>query len=396
MALTQANIGDAFLAAGALMKEGRHAEAALAWRAIAAAAPDSGEARINLGGSLLALGRADEAIAAMRAGFDLEPGASWSHYHLGRALALAGRLEEAAPCFAAAMALKPGDPRARLDLGYVRLAQGDYPAGWPLYEARKEIPGQNARPLPLPNEWAGEPLDGRSILLWPEQGFGDQIMFARFAPVLAAQGARPTLVAPQPLAPLFATLPGVTVLPLQEPPSFPVLDSWSLLGSLPGRLGATLDTLPTPPYLHVPADRRDRWAGHAAKGAVGVAWRGRPTHPNDRNRSLPSIAALEPLAAAGATLIDLSEPLGDFADLAAVVEQLDLVVTVDTALAHLAGALGKPCFVLLPWLRTDWRWLRGRPDSPWYPSLRLFRQPAHGDWDSVVAAVAEAYEDFRR
>jgi tetratricopeptide (TPR) repeat protein len=392
MALTRETIQAAFQSAGELMGAKRHAEAAPLWREIAACAPESAETRVNLGGCLLELGRTEEAVAAMRAALDLEPAAAWSHHHLGRVLAVAGRLEEAAPFLEAALALDPGRDKARLDLGYVRLAQGDYARGWPLYETRKRIPSQNAQPLERPGEWAGEPLRGRSILLWPEQGFGDQIQFARFAPLLAAEGAAVTLAAPEPLAALFGTL-GVEVVPLGEPPQ---RDAWSLLGSVPGRLGVGLETLPARPYLQAPDDRRAKWAGHAPAGAVGVAWRGRATHPNDRNRSLASPETLAPLQAAGATLIDLTEPVGDFADLAAIVEQLDLVVTVDTALAHLAGALGKPCFVLLPWLRTDWRWLRDRGDSPWYPSLRLFRQPRHGDWTTPIAAAAAAYADFRR
>lgn len=392
MRLTQANIHAEFLRAGDLQASGRYAEAADLWREIVAAAPQSPEARSNLGSTLLALGRIEAAEAAARAAVALAPQAHGPRYQLGRLLGVIGRPQEGAKELEAALALRPDDARTRLDLGYLRLAAGDFAGGWPLYEARADVAGQGAQRLPRPGEWRGEPLAGKSILLWPEQGFGDQIQFARFAPVLRDQGARVKLAAHAPLAPLFASL-GVEIVPAEDAP--PQTDRWSLTLSVPRWLGTTLQTIPTAPYLSAPAERRARWAGEVPAGAVGVAWRGRPTHANDAHRSLPSPGLLAPLEAAGARLVDLSEPRGDFADLAALVEQLDLVVTVDTALAHLAGALGKPCWVLLPWYRTDWRWLTGRTDSPWYPSLRLFRQPAFGDWEGAIAAVARAYSESR-
>ncbi|HEX3699505.1 MAG TPA: glycosyl transferase family 8, partial [Phenylobacterium sp.] len=148
---------------------------------------------------------------------------------------------------------------------------------------------------------------------------------------------------------------------------------------------------PAAPYLSVPAERQARWRGFAPPGSVGVVWRGRATNDADRHRSLPAFDLLAPLAEAGARLIDLTEAKGDFADLAAMIDQLDLLVSVDTAAAHMAGALGKPCWLLLPWFRTDWRWLQDRSDSPWYPRHRLFRQPAFGDWASPIAEAAEAW-----
>lgn len=395
MALSRDHLSAAVAAARDLMGAGRYGEAAPLLRQLADAAPASWELRLNLGRALLELGDVDAAVDAARVAVQAAPGTAQPLYDLGQFLAAAGRDKEAAAALERAAAMDPDDPRPRLALGYVRLAQGDYPRGWPLYEVRKLVPGQNARPPPLPGEWQGEPLAGKSLLIWPEQGFGDQVQFARFAPVLAAQAATVTLVAEPPLTALFASL-GVEVVARTDQLTVPAPDHWTLALSIPFRLGTTLETIPAPPYLHTPADRRAKWAGFAPKAAVGFAWRGRATHPNDANRSLPSPDVLAPLASAGATLVDLTEPLGDdFADLAALVEQLDLVVTVDTALAHVAGALGKPCFVLLPWLRTDWRWLRDRSTSPWYPSVRLFRQPRHGDWTSVIEAVAAAYQELR-
>jgi tetratricopeptide (TPR) repeat protein len=391
MRLTQDNIEAEFMRAGALQQAGRAAEAAELWAEIVAAAPGSPEARANLGAVLTDLGRFAEAEAELRRAGQMRPDAAWAHYHLARLFHLTRRWAEAEAAYRAALARAPGDPKTRLALGQLYLTLGDYPRGWPLYDARSEIPSQNAAKPALPGEWAGEPLAGKRLLIWPEQGFGDQIQFARFAPALQAMGAEVTLVAPPELAALFAGL-GVTVVEQGAPPAaLPSPDHWTLPLSIPGRLGTTLATLPQPPYLAAPPDRRAGWAGHAPKGTVGVAWRGRSTHGNDAHRSLASLETLAPLAAAGATLLDLSDPVGDFADLAAVVEGLDLVVSVDTALAHLAGALGKPCWVLLPWFRTDWRWLAEGEASPWYPSIRLFRQPALGDWASPIAALADAY-----
>ena len=391
MRLTQDNIHAEFMRAGALQQAGRLAEAAALWSEIVAAAPQSPEARANSGGTLLELGAFAEAEAELRQAVAMKPEAAWAHYPLGRLFQLTRRWAEAEAAYGAALGLAPHDPKTRLALGQLYLTLGDYARGWPLYEARSEVPSQNAPRLVLPNPWRGEPVAGKRLLVWPEQGFGDQIQFARFAPVLQATGADVTLAAPPELAALFAGL-GVTVVEqTPTPAALPTPDHWTLLLSIPGHLGTTLETLPPAPYLAVPADRRARGAGHAPKGSVGVAWRGRASHGNDAHRSLPSAAAFAPLAAAGAHLVDLTQPIGDFADLAAVVEQLDLVVTVDTALAHLAGALGKPCWLLLPWFRTDWRWLAEGDDSPWYPSLRLFRQPSFGDWETPIQAAAAAY-----
>jgi len=389
MGLSQDNLEAAFRRAHALQQAARWDEAVALWREVLAREPGSAEARVNLGGVLIELGAFEAAEAELRQAVAARPDAAWSHYNLGRLMLLTKRWPEAEAAYRAALAAAPDDPKARLGLAHAALAQGDLATGWPLYEARTEIPSQNAPKLDLPNEWRGEPVAGKRLLVWPEQGFGDQIQFARFAPALRDLGAEVTLVAPPPLTALFEGL-GVAVIEQQAGPmSVPAFDAWTLLLSIPGRLGTTLETIPQPPYLAPPVDRAIRWAGQGA-GKVGVVWRGRPTGI-DAHRSLPGFDALAPLAEAGADLLDLSDPIGDFADLAAVISELDLLVTVDTAAAHLAGAMGKPAFVLLPWFRTDWRWLEGRADSPWYPSLRLFRQPAFGQWEPVIAEVAAAY-----
>lgn len=388
--LANQDLAAAFREASALQAAGSNPAAAALWREIVEAFPAVAEAWRNFGDVLTALGRFTEAEGAYRKACALRPDAAWSLWGLAGFLAKTGRWREADPFYSRALAAAPEDAALRLAYGHLRLGLGDFAAGWPLFESRKGLAGQGADPPPLGREWRGEPLAGQRLVIWPEQGFGDQIQFARYAPELQARGAQVVLACPPELAALFAELPvkvasGAQALALDE------RDDWTLALSVPGRLGVTLADLSGAAYLRAPADRRARWAGYAPAGAVGVAWRGRASHPNDAHRSLPSIEALEPLRRAGANLLDLSQPVGDFADLAAIVEQLDLVVTVDTALAHLTGALGKPCWVLLPWFRQDWRWLQGRADSPWYDSVRLFRQAAPGDWAPVLESVAEAF-----
>ncbi|MDB5467188.1 MAG: putative repeat protein, partial [Phenylobacterium sp.] len=211
-------------------------------------------------------------------------------------------------------------------------------------------------------------------------------------PILRDRGIDATLIARPPLAALMGELQ-VPVIRAEGQMRIPVTDGWSMLGSLPHRLGVTLDQLPgATPYLRAPADRRAAWAPRIGAGVrIGVVARGNPQHANDANRSLPPEAASFLHALPGAISLipgDSPLPISDFADTAAVIERLDLVITVDTATAHLAGAMGRPCWVLLPAVGTDWRWMRERTDSRWYPSIRLFRQAQPGNWAEVLRAVA--------
>lgn len=379
--ITQDNILPAFHSAMALQNEGRAAEAAVLWDRIATAAPRSAEARFNFGVALMDLERFEDAEQAFRRAAAMKPDAAWAHLRLGNLLHATGRLAEAKSEYETALARDPAGHRTQLDLAQLYLAQGDYARGWPLYEARKEVPGLGAEPLPLPGEWQGEPLAGKRLLVWPEQGLGDQIQFARFVPILAEAGADVTLAAPPELVRLFEGL-GVKILERTPEFSLEPPDHWTLIMSIPGRLGITLESLPNAPYLPMPEP-----PSGAGRGGVGVVWR----DSANPHRSLPGSETLQPLADAGAELVDLQDAPGDFADLAALMAPLDIVVTVDTAAAHVAGAIGKPCFVLLPWLKTDWRWMRERTDTPWYPQSRLFRQHSHGEWGPVVAEVAQAW-----
>jgi hypothetical protein len=279
--------------------------------------------------------------------------------------------------YLAALAQRPDNAPVISALGLVMLAQGRLREGFLLYEARKLFDGDPINQAGMP-EWQGQDLAGRSLLVWREQGLGDEIQIVRYLPLIRG-AAEVTLVCSPPLQRLFSPL-GVRVFPLSDGAVVPRADFHIRNLSLPAVFDTTLETIPPAPYLAAPAAPRT--------GGVGFVWRGNPQHPNDARRSLPSPAVLDPLREV-ADLVDLQEPRGDFLDAAARIQALDLIITVDTAMAHLAGALGVPCWVMLPAYRTDWRWMSGRSDSPWYPSLKLYRQTTSGDWGPVVAAMRQ-------
>ena len=299
---------------------------------------------------------------------------------------------------------------ARYVESHLSLLFGDLPLGWDQFEARLELPGRPhpQRDFPQPR-WQGAPFPGQTLLVTWEQGFGDTLMFVRYLTRVKALGGRVLLSAQGPLADLAATCPGVDgVVPFGDP--LPPFDLHVPLLSLPALFRTTLATIPAAiPYLDVP-DRVPNRAALAAllapsqgRTRVGLVWAGNPTHPRDRKRSLPP-EALAPLAALPGVawhsfqlepgtapplpgLVALGPLLSTFSDTAYALSGMDLVITVDTALAHLAGALGIPTLLLVTFL-PDWRWLLGREDSPWYPSLRLCRQPNPGDWDGLLRRLA--------
>lgn len=306
-------------------------------------------------------------------------------HHLGHLSEADGDLEAAEACFRRALALAPeAMPTARL-LGALLLSQGRYPEGFALFEARHAADAGRKPSLPYP-EWRGGPVAGRRLLIWPEQGLGDQIQFARFAPILRAQGADVTVVCWPPLARLFADSLGVRVIAARGEVDFPDPDAWVMACSLAGRMGVTPETIPAASYLRAARP----WTRPLPTGLkIGVMTNGNPANPNDRHRSLPAeaAAALRRLPAQLVELDPTATGAIDFADTAALVAQLDLVISVDTAVAHHAGALGKPCWLLLPMHGLDWRWMRTRRDSPWYPTMRLYRQTTPGDWAPVLREV---------
>lgn len=279
---------------------------------------------------------------------------------------------------------------ARMSDAGAMLAEGRYEAGWPLLEGRGEIYPDLVPPLPVRYpEWRGEPLDGKSIMVWVEQGLGDQIMFARFGRLLKERGARHvTLCCRPPLVSILRTVRGVdTVLgtPARQSVVLPRHDYWTRYFSLPLHLGITLSNLPNRPYLSADPGRLAQWRPAAR---IGLAWMTSATGANAAHKRLPDACAQRLLDHGAVSLHPEHTGAADFADTAAVIDQLDIVVSVDTAVAHLAGAMGKPVFVMLPAQGVDWRWMRGREDSPWYPSARLFRNEA--DWQAVTSRVLDA------
>jgi hypothetical protein len=302
----------------------------------------------------------------------------------GLSLVLAQRYEQAETAFRAALGADPDHPRARWGLAHALLGMGRYAEGWPLLRARFELFPQEvkapARDFP---EWRGEAIPGATLLVMPEQGFGDQIMLARFLPALRAKEVRIMLATRPPLVRLLAPLADqVVALEPGRPATVPKYDCWTHLFSLPELLGITLETVSGGPYLRASGPPPET-SGYA--GRTGLFWR-----TEDAHRSLPDDLARRLLDRGLVSLHPADTGAADFAATAAIVEQLDLVVTIDTAMAHLAGALGKPVWVLLPARKLDWRWLRERADSPWHPTARLFRMGPDEDWARLVARVEAA------
>jgi hypothetical protein len=321
---------------------------------------------------------------------------------------------EAERCYRTAIGLDKDYSGAYFNLGYILMRRGCFEEGWSCLERRKPH-GYLDNHFTFPR-WAGEPLYGKSIIIGFEGGQGDMIQFCRYASVLKAMGAVRISVTCHPgLKTLFETLSGSDEV-LSFPEEVPVTgwDFWTLPLSLPYHCQTRLDNIPAPiPYLRADPARVARWSRSLPPSGllIGLAWKGNPRFENDANRSLPSLDVLAPLGAvegvhfvslqkrppAGLRLLALGGDLRDFADTAAVISCLDLVIGVDTAVVHLAGALGKPCWVLLPDHLADWRWLTGRTDSPWYPKgMRLFRQRLAGDWGRVIDEVRIALEGFKK
>jgi len=363
--------------------------------------------------------RGGETVAAFQRAVELKADYVFAHCDLGVALMEAGRLAEAVAAFEAAMALAPGFAPARTQHAMTLLLRGDFERGWPEYEWRWRTEGFTPprRELTQPM-WDGREFAGRTLLLHAEQGYGDTIQFVRYAPMVAQRGGRVLLEAPAKLTRLLRGLPGVAqVIPAGA--ALPAFDLRCALMSLPGVFKTTLSSIPAPvQYLKADEGLAASWANRLGKSAglrVGIVWAGRRSHVGDFNRSI-KLAALAPLAGVagvrffslqkddtageanhppeGMNLIDLTADLTDFADTAAVISQMDVIISVDTAVAHLAGALGKPVWVMLPFL-PDWRWLLNRDDSPWYPTMRLFRQKMPEQWSEVVASVAAALGDLQ-
>ena len=399
----------------ALKDKGQLEEAIAAYRRAIALRPNYAEAHSNLGNALKERGQLDEAIAAYRRAIALRPNYAEAHNNLGGVLIDQGRLDEAIAAYRRAIAFRPGYPEAHSNLSLSLLTSGDFQQGWEEHEWRWKCKDfSSPRRNFAQGQWDGCPLENRTILLHAEQGAGDAIQFIRYLPLVAQRGGRIIIECHTELQRLFRTMAGShqVMAPTQPMPAF---DLHCPLVSLPRVFGTNLGNIPKDvPYLHPDAEDAGRWQHRPGEQApavkVGLGWAGNPRHKNDRNRSI-KLARLAPLgqlpgvrffslqkgaAAAeaktpppGMELVDWTEELKDFADTAALIANLDLVIAVDTAVVHLAGAMGKPVWTLLPF-NSDWRWLLERQDSPWYPTMRLFRQPSRGDWDGVMTRVVEA------
>lgn len=394
----------------ALSSEGRIEEAIRSYRRALEIDPNNADARSNLGNALKEQGRLDEAVECYTKAIALRPDFAEAHSNLGNTLRQQGRFDAAIDECRKAIAVN-GEHAAHVNLALVLLLLGRWEEGWPQYEWRLRDPAL-ARSWVQPR-WDGSDVKGATILLHAEQGFGDTIQFVRYAPLIAARGAKVILECQPELASLLASVAGVAqVVPRGQP--LPEFDLHLPLLSCPLVFSTTPQTVPAHvPYVHPDAARVRRWRERlAADGPglkVGLAWGGNPAQPHDRYRSMP-LSALAPLAgvpgvrfyslqkgepakqtaapAPGMHLTDWTQDLGEFADTAALMASLDLVISVCTSVTHLAGALARPAWTPLAFV-ADWRWLRGRDDTPWYATMRLFRQTTPGDWDGVVRTMAE-------
>ncbi|WP_305123470.1 tetratricopeptide repeat protein [Roseomonas sp. GC11] len=391
--------------------QGQLEEAVASYRQALALSPGLAGAHSNLGTALQVIGQPEEAVESLRKALELQPNHPDFLSNLGSAQTECGRLAEAMACFRQAIALRPDHAVAHLHLGMALLGRGDFPKGWTEYEWRWRC-AQTPRDFPQPR-WRGEHAAGRRLLLHAEQGLGDTLQFCRYAELAAERGLRVVMEVQPSLRRLLQGLPGTeAVLARGEP--LPEFDLHCPLLSLPLAFGTLPHTIPQRvPYLRAEAAEvllwRQRLEARGKKGPrIGIAWAGSPKLARDRLRSIDP-ALLVPLlnmpglhfinlqkggtpAPAEAPLTDLMPEVQDFAETAALMASLDLIISVDTAVAHLAGALGKPVW-MLDRFAPDWRWLEGRADSPWYPTMRIYRQPAPRQWGPVLEAVQR---DLRR
>ena len=444
------------LLATLLQSSGRAADAALQWQAVLRLEGEDAATLCNLGSAFKDVGRTEDAARCYRRAIELDPLLPEAHFNLGVLLQHARRPHEARRAYEAAIRARPDYTEAHVNLGAVckgqgdydlalasynaaersdpdsvemhrnrallRLLRGDFERGWPEYEWRWQVSGAALAPVEAPR-WQGDPLAGGTLLLRAEQGLGDTIQLIRYAQLVKQRSQATVLVdCPRVLHAVLAGVPGVDRFVTGEL-AVERFDAWIPLLSLPAIFGTTLASVPAQvPYLFVEPQRTEYWRGELARHEgfrVGIAWQGNPGYAADFQRSVP-LAEFVPLAdlpgvqlfnlqkkhgleqlpplAERLKIVDLAPQLDQqaaFVDTAAVMQGLDLVVVSDSALAHLAGALGVPVWVALPHV-PDWRWLLDREDSPWYPTMRLFRQTSLGDWATVFERIAaEIMRDLR-
>jgi tetratricopeptide (TPR) repeat protein len=401
---------DAYLNLGiALLDKGDLDKAIEAYRHALRLRPDLAEGHANLARAMLRLSRHEEAISEFQRALAMRGDQSDVEHDLGNALREAGRLDEAIAAYQRCLSRLPEYAGSHFGLAWTYLLKGEFERGWAEYEWRGELDDAApfARRFSQPR-WNGEDLRGRRILLYAEQGLGDTLMTFRYVPLVVARGGRVLLQCQTSLVPLVAGQGGVEQVIADDQP-VPAVDQCPLM-SLPGVFGTRLDTIPASvPYIQAPAELAHIWNARLQEYSgvknIGLAWSGKPVPPG-RSAPLASLAPLAqvpgvqwhslqigPAAAeartrpAGLKLKDWSDQLIGFDQTAALIANLDMVLTIDTVFAHLAGAMGKPTWVMLPFA-PDWRWMLNRADTPWYPTMRLFRQPRPGDWGTVASQIA--------
>ena len=426
--------------------EGRLAEAEASYLRALEFAPDSAKAHNNLGCVQHMLGKLDLAVASYRRALALDaylpqsnqnlaaitsdpalaqgaiagylrqlqqnPDDAWGHNNLANVYRELGRHREALASFDAAIARNPELAEAHFSRAHELLLCGEYAAGWKEHEWRWKVKALDA-PMPEFRQplWDGAALPGKTLLLHAEQGLGDTIQFIRYAPLAARRCGAVILECQPQIAGLLRPIPGLSRVVARGEP-LPAFDAHLPVMSLPRVFGTTVDSVPwNGPYIRADPRRIEHWRRALAPGArlhVGLAWAGRPQYWDDRKRSIP-LAAFAPLAGlaglclyslqwgeaaaqipslpGGMRIRDFGDAIRDFSEMAALVACLDIVISVDTSVTHLAGAMGAPAWLLAAHA-PDWRWLLDRADSPWYPSVRIFRQQRHGDWPGVIGRVA--------
>ncbi|WP_094603225.1 Beta-barrel assembly-enhancing protease [Sporomusa silvacetica DSM 10669] len=403
---------------GVLLELERPSEAVEALQQAIALQPDFAEAYSNLGNAYLKLQRPSEAVKALQQAIVFKPDYAAAYDNLGNALQFQGKAEDAIGAYTRAITLNPANAEAYNNRSKAILLSGNLACGFAEYEWRTKVKRRrhfyewcNDKP-----RWGGENFSGKRLLIYDEQGFGDAIQFCRYLPLVKARGGIVQFSTKLPLLRLFTNFPGIDEL-IEHTTAAIAQAQFDLtvpLMSLPHIFGTTLHTIPASvPYLtvdqHSIAAWRSKMNCSSTNLRVGLAWAGNPENISGQSRTC-GLQAMAPLAGIpsltfyslqkgeaanetntpppGMRLIDLTDDIADFADTAALIMNLDLVVSVDTAVAHLAGALGKPVWTLLP-VDGEWRWLLARSDTPWYPTMRLFRQSTPGDWNGVMAAVAQ-------
>ena len=407
---------DAHINRGLALKElGRLEEAATSCRRGVELNPTIAQSHYNLGSIYQQQGKLDDAASCFRRALSLQPDHAEALNNLGLALREQGQFDEAASCFRQALALNPTSVESHMNQASLSLLRGDFDHGWQQYEWRWQA-GLKARRDPGRPLWDGAPVQGKTVLIYAEQGYGDTLQFIRYATLVKGLGATVLVEEQARMIPLLSTCPGIDRIAASGA-ELPPFDLYSPLLSLPRLLGTSLETIPAQvPYLFADPTKVAHWREilkEVLGFRIGINWHGREGEGDFRKRDIPLTCFSSLVQIPGVSLISLQRgadpkelaatdyrpPIfdpgnnldanGAFTDTAAIMMNLDLVITSDTAVPHLAGALGIPVWTALPFL-PDWRWLLDRSDSPWYPTMRLFRQPQSGDWNSVFADIRAA------